>query len=349
MATLSHGYDFSAYQGNTVPKGVFGWVKTSEGISYKNAKFDAQWASALDNWEAPGVYHFAHPEKSTPAKQIAMISSMVALKAGKHTVMLDLETSELSQKYTNEWAVEFGEGLRDTFPGVSNVSYFGGGYATNGTGKGLAKHFDHWVYPQYPGVYRLAAGPGEPSIDELRAINRSQLLVAYFTRLLLSAPKSNWPTSMDEMYMPSGAMKNTGFTPDRLIWQFSDNHTPGAIDASVSSMTAAEILSGGNAIKEELELYGGPMEPADYEDASVPHGSLKAFGIYCSSTEVTEYRLEVNNKDAGTVDVYTGTVGGPRMAKGGVKKKVISLKHPADIDGFRLENLGPAKFGWDAS
>jgi hypothetical protein len=345
--TLAHGYDFSAYQGNTVPKGAFGWVKTTEGTGYRNAKFDKQWASAQANWEVPGVYHYAHPEQSSPMEQIAMIASMVSPKAGRNQVMLDLEASKLTQKRTNEWAREFGTRLWERFPGVKTVLYAGSGYAMNGTGKGLANFFDFWCYPQYPNAYQIAPATfGVMTLDEARAINRSSLDPR---RYRLSAPTAKWPASMGEMWLPAAAKANTGWKDGPQYWQFTDHHSPNGIDASVSSLTVAQMLGAGIAPLEEMEMYGGPLDPGTYEDASVPHKSLKAFGIYCSSTEATHYRLEVNNKDAQTVDVYEGTVGGPRLAKGGVKKKVISLKTKDDIDGFKLENLGPAKFGWDAS
>lgn len=349
---LSHGYDFSAYQGNTVPKATFGWVKTSEGTGYRNSKFKAQWASAQANWEVPGVYHFAHPEQSSPSAQVAMIVSMVKLVAGKHTAMLDLETSELSQAKTNQWAKEFGTLLWTTFPGVKTVSYFGGGYATNGTGKGLADFFDYWAFPQYPGAYRLAAGPSEPTADELRAINRSQLPIAADTRILLSAPKSNWPTSMGEMTLPVGAKSNTGFKDGPDFWQFSDNHTPGAIDASVSSLTAAQILGGGTTPQlEEMEMPGDvpPLRVNERHSYSGAKGAVNIWGIAFDSPEKLTYRIAAHKQGGKGVVKAEITVGGAASTTDSWPKKATWAVTDPDIDWWSIELVkaeGPT-LDWD--
>jgi hypothetical protein len=259
--------------------------------------------------------------------------------------MCDLEASDLTQKNTNYWAMAFGDGLRSRFPGVKTVLYMGSGYALNGTGKGLAAYFDEWCYPQYPNAYQIAPRTfGVLTLDEARAINRSDLDERHFR---ISAPTKKWPTSMEEMWMPEAAKRNTGWLNGPSYWQFTDHHDPYGIDASVSSLSVAQML--GTTPMKEIELYGGPMNPGEYEDASVPLASLKAFGLYCSSDQPTRYRLEINHKKGGDVEVHEGTVGGKRLPKGGVKKVVVKVDKPDDIDGFRLENFGPAMFGWDAS
>jgi hypothetical protein len=351
--TLSHGYDFSAYQGNTVPKGAFGWVKTSEGDSYRNSKFKAQWASAQANWEAPGVYHYAHPEQSSAVYQVNMVASMVRLTAGKHTVMLDLEASELSQPKTNDWAKRYSDALRTTFPGVPTVLYAGSGYATNGTGKGLADFFDFWCFPRYPSAYRLPAALGAMTLDEARAVNRSNLGAAEDLRILLSAPKSNWPTSMDEMPMPSGARENTGFTDNtRLFWQFTDNHTPGKIDASVSSMTAAQILGGGTIPQLEEKEMPGDVPPLHLDERYTytgAAGAVNVWGIGFDSPEKLTYRIAAHKKAGKGVVKSDLVVGGPASTSDSWPKKATWSIPDTDIDWWSMELIkceGPTP-DWD--
>jgi hypothetical protein len=161
------GYDISAYQGNIAPAADFVIVKATEGKSYTNSRFSAQWASAKTRAKHRGAYHFARPEQSTAAAQAARFLAVVKPVPGE-SVWLDLEASDLSQAQTNAWAKAWGDYIREHAPGVTSGVYMGSGYASNGTGKDLAQHFSLWWYAQYPtaaktSTWRSTFSPWLPS------------------------------------------------------------------------------------------------------------------------------------------------------------------------------------------
>ncbi len=152
---MLHGFDVSAYQGDTVPAADFVFVKATEGSSYTSSRFAAQWKSAKTRARHRGAYHFARPEVSPAASQAARFLSVVRPVPGE-SVWLDLESSGLSQTKTNAWAKAWGDYMRAHARGVTSGVYMGSGYASNGTGKDLDEHFDFWWYPQYPSTARTS-------------------------------------------------------------------------------------------------------------------------------------------------------------------------------------------------
>jgi hypothetical protein len=165
---MLRGFDISAYEGSEAPTGGdFVFVKATEGSSYTNGKFAAQWASAGARAAVRGAYHFARPEESSGASQADRLLARARAVPGE-LLVLDLEASKLNQSQTNAWAREFGDRLRTKAPGVTTVVYMGSGYASNGTGKDLADHFSLWWYPQYPSTaktttWRTTFDPWLPS------------------------------------------------------------------------------------------------------------------------------------------------------------------------------------------
>src|SRR6266403_2587567 len=123
---MLHGFDISGFQGTTAPTADFVFVKATEGSSYTNAKFAAQWASAKTHAKVRGAYHFARPEASSGASQADRLLAVAKVKAGE-MLCLDLEVSQLSQSATNSWAKAFGDRLRQKAPGVTTVVYMGSG------------------------------------------------------------------------------------------------------------------------------------------------------------------------------------------------------------------------------
>lgn len=235
-------FDISGHNSDTMPKCDFGWVKVSEGRTYRSGSFPAQWRSAKVNAKARGGYHFARPEESSAIDQCDRFLDILQPAKGE-AVMLDLEASKLSQSATNAWARKFGDRLWDQVSGVVTFSYFGGGYATNGTGKDLNQHFNYWMYPQYPSVYQLI--PESPGRDLQRAINRTSYIP---DRELISTLTNQWPAAMT-YWLPKGAKENTGWSNGPGAWQFTDNHFPGGLDASISSLTLPQIT--GNDKKDD--------------------------------------------------------------------------------------------------
>lgn len=146
---MLHGFDVSAFQGTSVPRADFIFIKATEGSGYASSRFHAQWADAKRKGMLRGAYHFARPERSSAASQADRLLARADAVPGE-MLCLDLEASELNQSRTNAWARAFGDRLREKAPDVTTVVYLGSGYASSNTGRDLADHFDFWWYPQYP-------------------------------------------------------------------------------------------------------------------------------------------------------------------------------------------------------
>jgi hypothetical protein len=163
---MLRGFDVSAFQGSTVRKADFVFIKATEGSTYTSSKFNAQWADAKAKGMLRGAYHFARPEASSGASQADRLLAKAKPVPGE-MLCLDLEASKLNQAKTNAWAKAFGDRLRAKAPGVTTVVYMGGGYASNGTGRDLNQHFDWWWFPQYPSTastttWRTSFSPSLP-------------------------------------------------------------------------------------------------------------------------------------------------------------------------------------------
>jgi hypothetical protein len=225
---MLHLLDVSAFQPVTIPEQVDGvFVKATEGSRYVSGVYGPQMASARRMSQFQGAYHFARPEESSAESQADRFTR-VAKPTKDMILWLDLEASKLSQLLTNLWARAFATRLRLTFPHNRIGVYMGAGYASSGTGEGLADFFDLWWYAQYPSVYQLNL-EGE---EFWRLMNRS-----HYTpdRAPIATSSSIWPNSYSP-WLPSGL--TCGWkTPH--FWQFTDNHKK--YDASVSNLTLPQI------------------------------------------------------------------------------------------------------------
>jgi lysozyme len=207
------GFDVSGFQGPSVPRADFVFVKATEGASYTSSRFAAQWADAKRKGMVRGAYHFARPEQSSGASQADRLISTARAVPGE-LLCLDLETSKVGQAVTNAWARAFGDRLRERAPGVTTVLYMGSGYAANGTGRDLSRHFDLWWYPQYPSTART----------------------------------STWRTVFDP-WVPPGL--TCGWARPH-IWQWTDDFD--GIDASISPLSLAELAAGGRPRNQEDDV-----------------------------------------------------------------------------------------------
>lgn len=274
---MLHGFDISAYQGTAAPAADFDLVKATEGSGYTSSKFAAQWASAKTRAKHRGGYHFARPEESSYRDQVSRFLDVVQPRIGE-SVMLDLEASKLSQSATNAWARGWGDEIRGQAPGITSLLYMGNGYATNGTGRGLAQHFDLWMYPRYPSAYQLTheLTLGTVDLEARRAENRSSLVTA---RTRIARATTKWPTSVSP-WLPNGL--TCGWSrPD--IWQFTDNF--GGLDASVSALTIAQLANGGQKPQEE-DMLSGSLTPGKGEKAPIgfPPGTFTKIRLFFDNT-----------------------------------------------------------------
>lgn len=211
--SILHGFDVSAYQGNIVPAADFVIVKATEGSVYSSSRFAAQWASAKTRARVRGAYHFARPEESSGSSQADRLINAAKAVPGE-LLVLDLEASQLTQAQTNAWARAFGDRLRERAPGVTTVLYMGSAYATNGTGRGLADHFDLWWYPQYPS----------------------------------SAAATKWPSSVSP-WLPGGL--TCGWERPH-IWQWTSSFN--GLDADITDLTLEQLAGGGQPTPQEDDM-----------------------------------------------------------------------------------------------
>lgn len=246
---MLHGFDISAYQSTSAPAADFVIVKATEGSSYTNARYAAQLASARGRAKVVGAYHFARPEASSAVVQADHFLA-VAKPGPRDLLCLDLEASGLSQAKTNAWAVAFAARLKERAPGNKRVIYMGSSYASNGTGKNLADHYEIWWYPQYPSA-------------------RST---------------STWPSSFSP-WLPGGL--TCGWARPH-IWQFSSVFR-GAYDANISTLTIEQLAGSGQPTPTEVDMLSGkitagkgPKDGIELDDK----GSFKKIKIGWDNTRV---------------------------------------------------------------
>jgi lysozyme len=313
---LLHGFDVSAFQGTSVPRADFIFVKAVEGAHYTSSKFDAQWADAKRKGMLRGAYCFARPEESPGASQADRLLAKAKAVPGE-MLCLDLEASDLNQTNTNAWAKAFGDRLHAKAPGVTTVLYMGRGYASNNTGRDLSKYFDYWWMPQYPSTART----------------------------------STWPTSFHPA-VPSP--NNTGW-PRPHIWQWTDNFNglDASVSWLTLDQLAHGGHQPAPQPQEETMPYGGLLQPGKGTKANVsfPHGSMKAIGLVYDNPTPAQVRVAFHHK-AGSGEVYTLKVGGPASTTDSWPHKTVqAFKTPADGDWVSLTRLDDGKdpVGWDMS
>ena len=325
---MLRGFDISAYQSSTAPSGAdFIIVKATEGSGYTNSRYAAQIASARGKAKVVGAYHFARPEESSGASQADRFLT-VAKPGPRDLLCLDLEASKLNQSKTNAWAIAFAKRLRERAPGRTLVIYMGSAYASNGTGRNLADHYDVWWYPQYP----------------------------------TSKATSAWPSSSSP-WLPA---KLTCGWDRPHIWQFSSAFR-GGYDANVSTLTIDQLAGGGEPTPLEDDMpYGGQVPsrenvPNGYAECefSFPNEFAKTVGLVCDNTyaneqygyaaqppalvRVTAHRKgrkgEVLKDASGNEVVKVGADDG----KGWADKVVLHVKDPQNIDYITVRRFDTGK------
>lgn len=209
--TLSRGIDVSHHQGSVdwsalkAAHGLsWGAAKASEGTTFFDSYFTANWSRMKDAGLVRMAYHYGRPAKSA-VDQARLLVHLANPDPGD-VLCLDLETGDgLSQGTVNAWARTFGTTLRAEAPGVATVLYAGSGYALTGTGKGLSAFFDYWWYPRYATMN----------------------------------PVTVWPTSMRSV----GANTTGWAAPHLWQWAASLRTSSGLVDASVASISAAQLAT----------------------------------------------------------------------------------------------------------
>lgn len=106
-----------------------------------------------------GAYMFGEPGKGSAKAQVEFFLDHAKLRNGE-IAMHDLEQSALGQSGTGQFNREVGDLLRKLHPGV-RWNYLGG-YASNGSGRNAADHYDRWMYPRYRTLIKVTSWPEWP-------------------------------------------------------------------------------------------------------------------------------------------------------------------------------------------
>lgn len=158
-AIAAHGRDVSHYQGlvnwkreKAVNHCQWAMAKATEGLTYTDALFAANYAGIKGAGLVRGGYHYADPSQS-PELQARRLVAVVKPRAGVDFLCLDLEKApaSMTQAQLRAWRQRFSAEIRRIAPGVTYVIYVGG-YAHNGSGAGIGPfECDAWMFPEYPG------------------------------------------------------------------------------------------------------------------------------------------------------------------------------------------------------
>jgi lysozyme len=154
------GFDVSHWQGSVDWADLkrrygiaFGACKATEGVSFTDNQFKANWSrlAAIDLVRM--AYHYGHPARD-PEQSADFFLNYVATIEPTDLLVLDLETSDgLSQASVNAWAKAWAAHVRRLAPGHSPVIYAGHSYMENDTAKGLNGPYGSWWYPRYSNAY----------------------------------------------------------------------------------------------------------------------------------------------------------------------------------------------------
>lgn len=133
---------------------TFGAAKATEGVSFRDSEFPANWAKlaalAMDVDFVRLAYHYGHPT-ADPEQSAATFLEYVHTLEPTDLLVLDLETGDgLGQAAVNAWAKAWAGAVRGLVPSHSPVLYAGHAYLENATGLGLNGPYGSWWYPRYP-------------------------------------------------------------------------------------------------------------------------------------------------------------------------------------------------------
>ena len=161
-ASLTYGQDVSGYESDydwSASPAEFGFVKATEGLSFRDPAFVRQWHQLSRKGIVRGAYHYGHPGNDPVAEADHFLSVMNAQPA-KHgdLLVLDLETTDgRSIADVNTWAKTWLSYVKAK-TGVTPMFYSSWDFA-NTYGYGLAG------YPLWVAYYGRAKGDVTPPAD----------------------------------------------------------------------------------------------------------------------------------------------------------------------------------------
>jgi lysozyme len=186
---------------------TWGAAKATEGRSFQDSQFPANWRKMKAAGLVRMAYHFAHPD-SDPADDARAFLSYVKASGLESTdiMVMDMEANQnnLPMLEVRDWLAGWADIItRET--GRKPFLYVGSGYIQNNATKDLKPHYAAWWWPRYPSAYD---------------------------------GKSAWPNDIVGYPSPN----NWGGEPD--IWQFSQSFA-GSLDANIANMTIADLKTRG--------------------------------------------------------------------------------------------------------
>lgn len=159
------GFDISHYQGvenfsnMRIAYGAsFVVAKATEGLTYVDPSFSRNWDGIKKAGMVRGAYHFARTSQN-PVACADKFVSVVRPSDPTDLLILDLESSTVSNESTRVWAIDWCRRVKALCPGYAVGIYTP--YVKNTTSIGWNKVFDYWWYARYPSAYNnKAARPG---------------------------------------------------------------------------------------------------------------------------------------------------------------------------------------------
>jgi lysozyme len=187
---------------------AWGAAKATEGRSFQDSEFPANWRKMKAAGLVRMAYHYAHPggDPSTAALPFLAYVKANGLDADDIMVM-DMEANQNSLPLleVRDWLAGWADIItRET--GRKPFLYCGAGYIANNVSKDLKPHYAAWWFPRYPSAYD---------------------------------GKTGWPDSVSGY-----PTTNNWGVPD--IWQFTQSFA-NSLDANIANMTLADLKTRGLA------------------------------------------------------------------------------------------------------
>lgn len=167
---MLRGFDVSHYQGNVDWASLksrygitWGAAKATEGTSYKDSQFAANWRKMKAAGLVRMAYHFAHPGGSASAAAQTFLSYVGPVDPTDIMVM-DMESNpnNLPMLQVRDWLAAWADVVtKET--GRKPFLYTGSGYIQNNSTKDLKPHYAAWWFPRYSASTWPSSITGYPS------------------------------------------------------------------------------------------------------------------------------------------------------------------------------------------
>lgn len=185
---------------------AWGAAKATEGRSFQDSEFPANWRKMKAAGLVRMAYHYAHPGGDPSTAALPFLAYVKANGLGPEDIMvMDMEANQnnLPLLEVRDWLAGWADIItRET--GRKPFLYCGTGYIANNVSKDLKPHYAAWWFPRYPSAYD---------------------------------GKTGWPGSISGYPMP-----NNWGVPD--IWQFTQSFA-NSLDANIANMTLADLKTRG--------------------------------------------------------------------------------------------------------